>query len=137
MTGKEIQLVKYTWRIFQQIDPELVGSTFYGKLFADHPNLRKMFPHQLHDQYRKLIDMLSIIIARLDKEEELKENIYRIGARHQKYGATPAHFAMVGVALIWTLQHGLGKDWDKETEDAWVKCYTMVSDVMIRAMAES
>jgi nitric oxide dioxygenase len=57
----------------QKIDPAIVADVFYSKLFSDKPALRRMFPTKMDQQYRKLIDMLSAIIARLDRLEELKE----------------------------------------------------------------
>jgi len=48
-------LVKQTWKLFREIDPRLVGDTFYSKLFNDTPSLRRMFPKNMNDQYRKLI----------------------------------------------------------------------------------
>jgi len=37
------------------------------------------------------------------------------------------------LALLWTLDKGLGKDWTKDVEDAWVACYTILADTMINA----
>jgi len=118
------------------IDPLLVGDLFYTKLFTDHPSLRHMFPQKMDGQYRKLMDMLSIIVARLEKLDELTSDIADMARRHVKYGVRPAHYKMVGNALLWTLQHGLGKDWTPDVKEAWIKCYTTLSDAMINASAE-
>jgi hemoglobin-like flavoprotein len=133
MTDEEIQYVKKTWKIFRAIDPSLVGDTFYSKLFMDNPRLRAMFPKQMDKQYIKLIDMLSIIVSRLDRLEELTDDIALMARRHVSYGVRPDHYKMVGSALLWTLQHGLGTDWTPEVKNAWIKCYTILSDTMINA----
>jgi hemoglobin-like flavoprotein len=133
MTEKEIQLVKKSWRHFRQIKPEIVASTFYSKLFIDNPELRSLFPSNMQDQYEKLINMLNIVIARLDKINDLIADIEAMAVRHKDYGTKPEHYQMVGAALLWTLKRGLGDDWDSETEAAWTKCYTVLAETMIAA----
>lgn len=123
--------------MFRNIDPALVGGTFYSKLFNEHPQLRKMFPANMIDQYRKLMEMLSTIVARLDHIQDMKNDIAAMARRHVQYGVRPAHYKLVGSALLWTLEQGLGKDWTPEVKEAWVKCYTSLSETMIAAAEES
>jgi nitric oxide dioxygenase len=47
------------------------------------------------------------------------------------YGARPEHYPVVGPALLWTLEQGLGKEWTGEVADAWTAAYAMLSDFMI------
>jgi hemoglobin-like flavoprotein len=131
MTQRQIQLIKRSWRLFQQIKPEIVGDVFYSKLFAIHPPLRKMFGTDMHAQYKKLMDMLSMIVARLDSLDGISTEIKEMAVRHVKYGATPSHYKMVGAALLWTLEHGLGNDWNVELKEAWEECYKRLSDSML------
>lgn len=133
MTEAEIRLVKQSWRTLRAIDPTIVGDLFYSKLFIANPSLRNMFPKKMDDQYRKLMDMLSIIIARLDHIDELNEDIAAMARRHVHYGVRPAHYKLVGKALLWTLRQGLGQDWTLEVEQAWTKCYSNLADIMMRA----
>ncbi|THU31590.1 hemoglobin [Niastella caeni] len=132
MTQTQIQLIKKSWRLFQQIKPEIVGDVFYSKLFAIHPPLRKMFGADMNTQYKKLMDMLSMIVARLDSLDVISTEIHEMAVRHVKYGATPAHYKMVGTALLWTLEHGLGSDWSPELKEAWEECYRKLSDAMLK-----
>lgn len=133
MTEEQIALIKRTWKIFRDINPLIVGDTFYSKLFSDTPALRKMFPPYMNEQYKKLIDMLSTIVARLDHLEDLTGEIGAMAQRHVQYGVRPAHYRLVGNALLWTLEHGLGSDWTEEVKEAWTKCYTTIADTMIAA----
>jgi hemoglobin-like flavoprotein len=131
MTTEQILLVKKTWKVFMGISPATVGDLFYSKLFADNPSLRKMFPVNMQQQYQKLIDMLHAIIIRLDKLEELSEEIAAMAQRHVQYGVRPAHYKLVGSALLWTLQQGLGAEWTDEVKAAWTNCYTALANTMI------
>jgi nitric oxide dioxygenase len=38
---------------------------------------------------------------------------------------------VVGSALLWTLENGLGEDWTKEVADAWTSAYALLSVFMI------
>jgi hemoglobin-like flavoprotein len=136
ITEEQIILIKKTWRALRDVNPEVIGSAFYGKLFTDTPSLRRMFLSKMDEQYKKLMDMLSTIVARLDKLDELAPEIAAMAQRHVEYGVKPEQYAKVGEALLWTLQQGLGKDWNEEVSAAWLACYTMLADTMINASSQ-
>jgi hemoglobin-like flavoprotein len=133
MTTGQIILVKKTWRLFRGINPSTVGDLFYSKLFSENPALRKMFPKDMEQQYKKLIEMLNGIVIRLDRLDELTEEIAAMAQRHVQYGVRPAHYKLVGKALLWTLQKGLGNDWNDDVKTAWTTCYTILADTMINS----
>lgn len=133
MTEEQVKLVKQSWRLFRSMDPALIGDLFYTKLFTDYPALKKMFPKQMKEQYIKLINMISVIVSRLDNMETITDEIAAMGLRHVEYGTRPAHYKMVGSALLWTLEKGLGSEWNEKMKDAWTNCYQLLADTMIRA----
>jgi hemoglobin-like flavoprotein len=133
MTQEQILLVKKSWRLFRNIDPAIVGDLFYSKLFADNPSVKKMFPTDMRLQYVKLIDMLSSIVSRLEQLDTVSEEIAAMARRHVKYGVRPAHYKLVGKALMWTLEKGLGNDWNDDLKEAWHNCYSLLSTTMIEA----
>jgi hemoglobin-like flavoprotein len=133
MTAEEIKLIKKTWRLIRQVDPLLLGDLFYSKLFSDKPSLRNMFPKKMEEQYNKLIDMLNAVVSRLERLDEINTEIIEMGRRHISYGVRPAHYKIVGSALLWTLQKGLGNDWTPDVKNAWTQCYTTLADTMINA----
>lgn len=133
MTDQQISNVKNSWKIFQAINPVLVGDVFYSKLFRIAPKLRHMFSTTTEEQSKKLVEMLNIIVGRLNRLDELTEDIRQLAIRHAGYGVKPEHYTVVGTALLWTLAKGLGKDWTKDVEDAWVACYSLLADTMINA----
>ena len=133
MTKDQIILIKKSWRLLRNVDPHIVGDTFYTKLFTDNRSLRKMFLADMEQQYKKLIDMLSAIVMRLDNLAELTDDIAAMAQRHVQYGVKPLHYTLVGTALLWTLKQGLGLNWTKETEAAWTNCYSILATTMINA----
>ncbi|MBL7818186.1 MAG: hypothetical protein JNL70_24460 [Saprospiraceae bacterium] len=136
MTIQQIQLVKDSWALVRTIEPEIVANAFYNKLFTDHPSVRAMFPSDMKEQYRKLMTMLNVVIVNLHRLDSLAVDIAQLARRHKEYGAQPAHFTAVGAALLWTLESGLGASWTEPVKEAWVTCYTIISNAMIEAMQE-
>ncbi len=131
MTIQEIEIVKSSWRKLEGIDPTLIGDVFYSKLFLDAPYLQKMFKSSKEAQAKKLIDMLHLIVLRLDKIDELSGEIKALANSHVAYGVKPKHYDLVGKSLIWTLKTGLGRDWNSSVERSWIACYTALVGAMI------
>jgi hemoglobin-like flavoprotein len=135
MTESQIQTIKASWQIFRSIDPELVGDVFYTHLFQDYPQLKALFTTSRVIQSVKLVDMLHTIVSRIDRMDELKPEIEALGIRHIRYGVKPMHYEAVVNALLWTLQTGIGAEWNEEVKDAWQTCYNEVATIMMQAMA--
>lgn len=133
MTHNQIILVRRSWRKLDGISPILLGDVFYTKLFLDSPQLQKMFKSSKDEQAKKLIDMLHSIIINLERLSGFSEEIKAMAIRHVGYGVEPKHYDLVGNALIWTLKNGLGKDWNQDLEEAWIACYTTLTEQMLRA----
>lgn len=133
MTHNQIILVRRSWRKLDGISPILLGDVFYTKLFLDSPQLQKMFKSSKDEQAKKLIDMLHSIIINLERLSGFSEEIKAMAIRHVGYGVEPKHYDLVGNTLIWTLKNGLGKDWNQDLEEAWIACYTTLTEQMLRA----
>lgn len=125
--------VKSSWRILRVMNPAIVGEAFYTKLFTDYPELKRMFPKDMTEQYIKLMDMLSSMVIKLNNPEGFYTEVVAMGMRHAGYGVQPHHYDVVGAALLWTLEKGLGADWNIEIREAWSRLYGKVSAIMIEA----
>jgi len=136
MTPKQTALVKESWELVSVMDASIVGQLFYSRLFEANPELRAMFRTPVPEQSKKLIAMLSYIVSRLDRVHTILPEVQKMAQRHVHYGVKESHYAMVGAALIWTLQKGLSDKWNGELEDAWIDCYEFLSAAMIDASAE-
>src|SRR6187431_1222421 len=108
MTEKQIQLVKESWNLVVPIS-DVAGDLFYNRLFEVAPGVRPLFKGDVRQQSRKLMGMLSMVVSKLDSLETLLDEIKALAQRHNKYGAHPAHYQVVGECLIWTLATGLGE----------------------------
>jgi hemoglobin-like flavoprotein len=56
-----------------------------------------------------------------------------LAKRHVAYGVAPEHYEVVGAALLWTLEKGLGDGFTPEVGAAWAAAYGALSEMMIAA----
>ena len=137
MTTQQIQHVKSTWAMVATLDAEVVGGLFYNRLFEIAPQIRPMFRAPIPEQSKKLLTMIGYVINKLDKLEDIIDEVAKLAQRHVQYGVEPAHYAIVADALLWTLEKGLGEHWTTEVKEAWVLCYTTLAQAMIAAADQS
>lgn len=135
MTHHQIQLVQESWDKVKPI-ASIAGHLFYEKLFTAAPQVRHLFKADISTQADKLVHMLGYIVAKLSRLEELLPEVRRLAMNHNKYGAQPAHYEVVGECLIATLRDGLNGHWNPELEDAWMVAYATLKNVMITAQDE-
>jgi hemoglobin-like flavoprotein len=133
MTNKQIEQVKSSWTIVTTLDPVTVGGLFYNRLFEIAPQLRPMFRNPIPEQSKKLLAMINYIIIKLDKLEDIVDEVAKLAKRHANYGVKPDHYRIVGDALLWTLEKGLAENWNDEVKEAWSNCYQVLSSAMINA----
>jgi hemoglobin-like flavoprotein len=86
------------------------------------------------EQSRKLLTMLSYVISKLDKLEDILDEVAKLAQRHQGYSVKAENYTAVGAAILWTLEQGLGTLWIEELKTAWVEVYTFISEAMIKAV---
>lgn len=112
-----------------------VTSYFYALLFVRHPDLRPLFPAAMDAQRDRLLKALLTAAEHIDNTPVLVDYLQNLGRGHRKYGTRPEHYPAVGECLIGALSKYAGSVWDAETEAAWVRTYTTISQVMIDAAA--
>ncbi len=138
MTTNQVQLVQHTFGVVAQLPTEVVGSLFYNQLFAVSPELRPLFSRTaMPEQSRKLLTMLAYVVGHLNTPDQIATEVAGLARRHVRYGVTDGHYALVGDALLWTLEKGLGEAWTEDTKAAWIACYTFLSTALIEAANET
>jgi hemoglobin-like flavoprotein len=104
---------------------------FYDRLFAIAPDVRILFRHDMDEQKRKFMSTLAVIVGSLDDTSKISSLTETLARHHVDYGVRPAHYAVVGDALLWSLQQGLGNDWTAPVAASWSKAYGVISAIMI------
>jgi hemoglobin-like flavoprotein len=130
MTPEHVKLVQES---FAKVAPisETAAVLFYDRLFEIAPSVKAMFPVDMTEQRRKLMAMLAAVVGGLGNLESILPAASALAARHVSYGAKPEHYPVVGAALLWTLEKGLGDAWTSEVAEAWTTVYGTLSGFMI------
>ena len=109
---------------------------FYSRLFAAAPAVRPLFAHtDMRKQKAMLLGALVLVRRSLRNLPSIVPKLHELGARHVEYGAEPAHYPVVGAALIAAMAEVAGPDWRPEYEAAWSEAYSVVSGAMIAGAA--
>ncbi|MGR4871290.1 globin family protein [Variovorax sp. LARHSF232] len=132
MTPTQIELVQSSFAKVALISDQ-AAAIFYSRLFDLAPEVRALFKGDMVEQGRKLMTMLGSVTRQLNQLHTLVPVAERLAERHVGYGAVPAHYAVVGAALIGTLDEGLGADFTPDVRIAWETAYGTLSGVMIAA----
>lgn len=132
MTPEQVQTVQDTWKAVVPI-ADKAADLFYDKLFLMDPGLRTLFPEDLTEQKKKLMSMIGRVVTALRDPSGVVPAIQDLGRKHVGYGVKKEDYSVVGGALLWTLEQGLGAAWTPDVKDSWVAAYTLLSGVMIDA----
>jgi hemoglobin-like flavoprotein len=133
MLSAEKKLIQDTWA---QVVPiaDRAATLFYQRLFEIDPSTRSLFQFtDMAQQRKKLLQVLSVAVSSLDNLGALRKTVEDLGRRHAGYGVKDAHYDSVGVALLWTLEQGLGSAWTPEVASAWKDIYGLLSGIMRQA----
>lgn len=128
LSDQEKELIQTT---FKQIAPQanLAAETFYGRLFEIAPDTKSLFTYvDMEKQGRKLMQTLAMVVGSIHHMETIIPAVAELGKRHLSYGVHRAQYAVVGEALIWTLEQALGDIFTTEARSAWIKVYKMLAD---------
>jgi hemoglobin-like flavoprotein len=124
-----VPIVQQSWK---QVLPirELAAELFYAKLFELDPSLQHLFKGNMKEQGGKLMTMIGVAVANLDRPEVLMPALKALGARHGGYGVKDHHYDTVAAALLDTLRRGLGDAFTPRVEKAWIVVYGVLADTM-------
>ena len=130
MTPEQIKAIQES---FAKVVPisEQAAALFYGRLFEIAPSVKPLFRGDMTEQGRKLMATLAVVVNGLTNLETILPAASALAKRHVGYGVKPIHYPIVGEALLWTLERGLGADWRPELAEAWTDAYGVLSDYMI------
>lgn len=142
----EISEIRHSWASMKddQLDVSQekanVGSAsaffcqqFYENLLGEYPELSVLFP-SIKSQASSMAGILSLVIAQLDNLRNVKEVLIALGKRHSRIiGVEVTHYELVGNALLRTLSDRLQDKFSPELENAWIKFFTFITNLMLQA----
>ena len=113
-------------------DPRGFAARFYARLFELAPAARELFPAELQSQQEKFAQTIATIIGFVDDPATLIGGLRQLGARHVAYGTQPQHYALVGEALLWSLERAHPGGLPGDARAAWLRLYGWIVSEMIQ-----
>ncbi|MBX9698751.1 MAG: hypothetical protein K2X74_04905 [Acetobacteraceae bacterium] len=132
LTDDEIDLIRGSFRELALGTP-VTAAMFYDRLFEQAPDLKRLFPADMEQQGTKMMSMLGAIVSQIHDHAALEPLVTDLARRHVGYGTAPAHYGLVGEALLWTLEQRLGEACTPPVRAAWVKAYTALAEALVEA----
>ena len=116
MTPDQVKLVQQS---FSKVAPisDQAAILFYDRLFEVAPQVKSMFPADMTEQRKKLMATLAVVVNGLSDLPSILPAASALAKRHVAYGAKPEHYPVVGSALLWTLEKGLGERLDSRSRE--------------------
>jgi hemoglobin-like flavoprotein len=132
MTPHQVQEVQAS---FAKVEPiaDQAAALFYRRLFETAPEVRALFKGDMDAQGRKLMTAIAMVVNSLGDISAVAPAVCDLAKRHVAYGVRPEHYELVGAALLWTLEQGLGDHFTPAVGAAWVAAYGALSEMMIAA----
>jgi nitric oxide dioxygenase len=130
MTPDQIDLVQQSFARVAPISDQ-AASIFYNRLFEVAPQVKAMFPEDMTEQRRKLMATLAVVVNGLTDLPSILPAASALAIRHVSYGARREHYPVVGAALLYTLEKGLGEAWTPDVASAWATAYETLSGYMM------
>ena len=130
MTPTQVSLVQDS---FAKVVPiaDQAAVIFYDRLFEIAPQVKPLFKGDMAKQRRALMGTLGVVVNGLSNLPTVLPAASALAKKHVGYGVEAAHYSMVGAALLWTLEKGLGEAWTSDVASAWTEAYGTLSGFMI------
>jgi nitric oxide dioxygenase len=130
MTPDQTKLVQQSFAKVAPISDQ-AATIFYNRLFEVAPQVKAMFPENMTEQRKKLMATLAVVVNGLSDLPSILPAASALAIRHVSYGARREHYPVVGAALLYTLEQGLGAAWTPEVAAAWTAAYDTLSSYMM------
>ena len=141
LTEAQKAAIRRSWQLVVPIG-DTAADLFYKRLFELRPAYRRLFSDDMAPQKRKLLAMLAFIVRSIDwddskwkdpcaTEDDLFLVVLALGLRHHElYQVPDESYDVVGQALLWTLDYGLGEAFTTEVRGAWARVYGLLAQTM-------
>ena len=133
--------VTRTWALVAAGPLEPVGVAFFLKIFEIAPEALQLFPFKdepdlaespkLKKHAMSVMNTVDAAVKGLADLDKLVPVLQGLGKRHVGYGVLPAHYDVVGQALLATLEGGLGAEWTEQVKASWTAVYGVIAKTMI------
>jgi len=136
MTPQQITLVRTSHAALAPVAPQVAG-VFFARLFAVHPELRRLAKGDIALQGERLTTMIGAAVYLLDRPGTLMPSLRTLGVRHAACGVRAEHHAGIGAVWLATLEAELGSAFSAEVRTAWGAMVALVSRTMLEGAEQA
>ena len=141
--GRDIDLVQQTFARVAMLGSNTIGRLLFMNIFKIAPEAMKLFPlancdanmwrpgSALEVHVLKVVETVATAVSLLKDLDTLVPVLQGLGLKHVGYGVQPAHYDVVGQALIATLEVSLGRHFTEPVKNAYLKVWTVIKANMI------
>jgi methyl-accepting chemotaxis protein len=116
---------------------EEFAHSFYQRLFSMYPQTQQLFAHtDMKQQESSLVATLAVVVAGVERGDDLTPVLQKLGAKHKTYNALPDHYPLVGGVLLDTFKEYLGSVFTPEVQETWTEAYGIISAQMLIGAGE-
>lgn len=116
---------------------EAFAHSFYERLFSYYPATKPLFANtDMKRQEGSLMATLAVVVSAVERGDNLLPTLHQLGAKHQRYGAQPEHYPLVGGILLETFNEYLGPKFTPEMQDSWSQAFELISGQMLEGAAQ-
>ncbi|GIV40594.1 MAG: hypothetical protein KatS3mg033_2394 [Thermonema sp.] len=134
LTPEEKAAVKEVW-VQLLVHKKEWGLRFYERLFALHPHMQYLFKGNMEHQGQKLVNVLTLIISKLDKIHNIREEVKALAERHKQYNVKPEYYLPFINLLLSVLAEAMGDKWTETTDQAMRKVMFIIMEAVIEHMS--
>jgi len=147
LSSADMDVVESTWKSVAALGAEKVGTLLFKNIFTIAPGALDLYSFKKEPHIKtyetpgikahgaKVVNTLGTAIDSIWDLSKVVPALQELGIRHIGYGVTPAHYGVVGKALMQTLEAGLGSAFTRSARVAWSKVWHIVSTTMLEAAA--
>lgn len=118
---------------FFALEPRAIKVFSFGRNIASYSEdllqNRQVIEHGKH--YVKMIDRAIDLLG--PDIELLTEILIELGRQHERFGVLPEFYPPMGQALLSAFSELLGDKFSEPVRAAWVECYEVMAEDMIRS----
>jgi hemoglobin-like flavoprotein len=130
ITDDELDLLRHGLRVMLS-RKELAADVFYANLFALAPQTRPMFGEDIIGQTEKVMFAFGAVVGQIHDLDACRGMTRELAIRHVSYGVVAGHCALVGQAVMRTLEMVLDDDFSPAMDAAWRKAYDAIAAAMV------
>lgn len=126
----DTRLLRESFALLAPRADELAEHFYATAFYYGGEEVRNMFPVGMSAQRDRLLAALIRIVTDVDDLERLSTFLAGLGRDHRKFDVQPAHYDLIGKALLATLSNFAGDAWTPEVHETWAGAYALIAQVM-------